>query len=125
MKRLMPDPWEEIAKKYPLGTKVKGVINRFSQFGAFVQLEDDINGLIHLSEISDQKVEDPKEFLSIGDEVTATVINIDREEHRIGLSLKKHPVIATEEATKEEIKAELAHEEEQVEAGEKEMTEEE
>lgn len=89
IKRLMPDPWEEIAKKYPIGGKVKGMVNRFSQFGAFVQLEDDINGLIHLSEISDEKVEDPKNFLSIGDEVEATVINIDRDEHRIGLSLKQ------------------------------------
>ncbi len=89
IKRLIPDPWEEIAKKYPIGGKVKGLINRFSQFGAFVQLENDINGLIHLSEISNQKVEDPKEFLSIGDEVEAIVINIDRDEHRIGLSLKK------------------------------------
>lgn len=88
IKRLIPDPWEEIANKYPIGTKVKGTINRFSQFGAFVQLEDDINGLIHLSEISDDKVEDPKDFLSIGQEVKATVINIDRDEHRIGLSLK-------------------------------------
>ncbi|MFC1729796.1 30S ribosomal protein S1 [candidate division KSB1 bacterium] len=89
VKRLVPDPWEEIAKKYPIGGKVKGNINRFSQFGAFVQLEDDINGLIHLSEISDEKVEDPKDFLSIGDEVEAIVINIDRDEHRIGLSLKQ------------------------------------
>lgn len=88
IKRLIPDPWEEIAKKYPIGGKVKGTVNRFSQFGAFVQLQDDINGLIHLSEISDQKVDDPKNFLSIGDEVDAIVINIDRDEHRIGLSLK-------------------------------------
>ena len=89
IKRLMPDPWEEISKKYPIGGKVKGIINRFSQFGAFVQLEDEINGLIHLSEISDKKVDDPKDFLTIGDEVEATVINIDRDEHRIGLSLKQ------------------------------------
>jgi small subunit ribosomal protein S1 len=89
IKRLMPDPWEEISKKYPIGGKVKGVINRFSQFGAFVQLEDEINGLIHLSEISDKKVDDPKDFLTIGEDVEATVINIDRDEHRIGLSLKQ------------------------------------
>ncbi len=89
IKRLIADPWEEIAAKYPIGGKVKGVINRFSQFGAFVQLDDAINGLIHLSEISDQKVDDPKEFLSIGNEVEAIVINIDRDEHRIGLSLKQ------------------------------------
>jgi len=89
MKRLIPDPWSVIEEKYPIGSKVKGVVNRFSPFGAFVQLEDDINGLIHLSEISDQKVEDPADFLDVGQEVEAEVINIDRDEHRIGLSLKK------------------------------------
>lgn len=88
IKRLIPDPWAEIEAKYSIGSKVKGVINRFSQFGAFVQLEDDINGLIHLSEISSQKVDDPSDFLAIGESVEAEVINIDREEHRIGLSLK-------------------------------------
>ncbi|MBI5422201.1 S1 RNA-binding domain-containing protein, partial [Candidatus Peregrinibacteria bacterium] len=90
IKRLMKDPWEEIADKYPIGSTVKGTVNRFSQFGAFVQLENDINGLIHLSEISDHKIEDPKEVLAIGEEVEATVINIDRDEHRIGLSLRKN-----------------------------------
>lgn len=89
MKRLIPDPWSVIEDKYPIGTKVTGVVNRFSPFGAFVQLEDDINGLIHLSEISDQKVENPGDFLDVGQEVEAVVINIDRDEHRIGLSLKK------------------------------------
>ncbi len=88
MKRLIPDPWSVIEDKYPIGTKVKGIVNRFSPFGAFVQLEDDINGLIHLSEISDKKVEDPSDFLDVGKEVEAIVINIDRDEHRIGLSLK-------------------------------------
>ncbi len=88
MKRLIADPWSEIENKYPIGTKVRGVINRFSAFGAFVQLENDINGLIHLSEISNQKVEDPADFLKTGEEVEAQVINIDRDEHRIGLSLK-------------------------------------
>ncbi len=107
IKRLIPDPWEQIAAKYPLGSKVKGIINRFSQFGAFVQLEDDINGLIHLSEISDQKVEDPKEFLSIGDEAEAIVINIDRDEHRIGLSLKQAGGAKTK---KEEAAEELSEE---------------
>ncbi len=108
IKRLVPDPWSEIEAKYPIGSRVKGVINRFSQFGAFVQLEDDINGLIHLSEISSQKVEDPADFLSVGEEVEAEVINIDRDEHRIGLSLKvveapekKKKVVAKAEAKKE------------------------
>jgi len=88
MKRLVLDPWSQIEEKYSIGTRVKGTVNRFSAFGAFVQLEDDINGLIHLSEISNQKVEDPSQFLTIGEEVEATVINIDRDEHRIGLSVK-------------------------------------
>ncbi len=122
IKRLIADPWEEIAAKYPIGGKVKGVINRFSQFGAFVQLDDAINGLIHLSEISDQKVDDPKEFLSIGNEVEAIVINIDRDEHRIGLSLKqaggaKKPKAKEEEPVEEvkEEKEEVPVEEEKVE----------
>jgi len=108
IKRLIPDPWAEIEARYPIGSRVKGVINRFSPFGAFVQLQDDINGLIHLSEISSQKVEDPADFLSIGEEVEAEVINIDRDEHRIGLSLKavKAPKkkVAKAEAKEEELK---------------------
>ena len=127
MKRLIPDPWAEIEAKYPIGSRVKGVINRFSPFGAFVQLQDDINGLIHLSEISSQKVEDPADFLSIGEEVEAEVINIDRDEHRIGLSLKavRAPAkkVAKAEAkeepeekkeTKEEIKEETKDSEEEI-----------
>lgn len=108
MKRLIPDPWEAMEKKYPIGTKVKGVINRFSQFGAFVQLGDDINGLIHLSEISHEKVEDPADFLEIGQEVEAEVINIDRDEHRIGLSLKSG---AAKKASKKKEEAEAPKEE--------------
>ncbi|MBU1934944.1 S1 RNA-binding domain-containing protein, partial [Patescibacteria group bacterium] len=100
MKRLIPDPWAAIEAKYPIGSKVKGTINRFSQFGAFVQLEDDINGLIHLSEISNKKVEDPSDFLSVGEEVEAQVINIDRDEHRIGLSVKA--VKSLDKKTKDE-----------------------
>lgn len=112
MKRLIPDPWSVIEGKYPIGSKVKGTINRFSPFGAFVQLEDDINGLIHLSEISNQKVEDPSDFLTIGEEVEAQVINIDRDEHRIGLSLKalksvdKKKEDGEEESEEKEVKEE-------------------
>jgi ribosomal protein S1 len=109
MKRLIPDPWSVIEEKYPIGSKVKGVINRFSPFGAFVQLEDDINGLIHLSEISDQKVEDPADFLDVGQEVEAEVINIDRDEHRIGLSLK-----GTKSKAAKKKKEEKAEEKEEV-----------
>lgn len=103
MKRLIADPWSVIEVKYPIGSKVKGIVNRFSPFGAFVQLEDDINGLIHLSEISNEKVENPADFLEIGQEVEADVINIDRDEHRIGLSLKggKNKVVKKKSADSE------------------------
>ena len=107
MKRLIPDPWSAIEAKYPIGTQVKGIINRFSPFGAFVQLENDINGLIHLSEISNKKVEDPADFLSIGEEVDAKVINIDMKEHRIGLSLKS---VGSKSDAKKEIKEDVKEE---------------
>ncbi len=88
LKRLVDDPWLEAAKVFKMGQVVKGVINRITQFGAFMKLTDDINGLIHLSEISHSKVEDPNSFISIGQEVEATVIALDLDEHRIGLSIK-------------------------------------
>ncbi len=117
MKRLVPDPWAEIEAKYPIGSIVKGVINRFSQFGAFVQLEDDINGLIHLSEISSQKVEDPSDFLTVGEEVEAQVINIDRDEHRIGLSLKAVKEPERKSGAKTEVKEERKKEEKDTHCG--------
>lgn len=110
MKRLIADPWSVIEVKYPIGSKVKGTVNRFSPFGAFVQLEDDINGLIHLSEISNEKVENPADFLEIGQEVEAEVINIDRDEHRIGLSLKGKGKGAKKKAEKTEEKADVKEE---------------
>ncbi|OGJ41957.1 hypothetical protein A3B60_00295 [Candidatus Peregrinibacteria bacterium RIFCSPLOWO2_01_FULL_39_12] len=88
MKRLVQDPWIEAAKKYQVGTVISGVINRITPFGAFVQLEDSINGLIHVSEISDQNVADPGEKLKVGDKITAKIIAIDPDEHRVGLSIK-------------------------------------
>ncbi len=112
IKRLVPDPWSVIEEKYPIGSKVKGTINRFSPFGAFVQLEDDINGLIHLSEISSEKVEDPADFLSVGQEVEAEVINIDRDEHRIGLSLKATTKI-TKKKAEEKIEGEKLEKDEE------------
>jgi len=88
MKRLTPDPWVEAAKKYKVGTVIESEINRITPFGAFVKLDDDINGLIHVSEINDQEVTDPGEFLAIGDKIQAKIISIDPDEHRVGLSIK-------------------------------------
>lgn len=88
MKRLQQDPWVEAAQKYQVGSTVKGKVNRLTTFGAFVTLEKDINGLVHLSEASSDKVEDIEKVLKVGQEIEAHVISIDLEDHRIGLSLK-------------------------------------
>lgn len=88
MKQLAKDPWEEVAERYPVGKKVTGSIVRFADYGAFVRLEKDINGLIHLSELAHHHVKDPAEVLTIGQRIEAQVINIDVDERRIGLSMK-------------------------------------
>lgn len=88
MKRLVPDPWVEAAKKYQVGTVIKGEVSRITPFGAFMKLDDDINGLIHVSEIADQDVEDASQLFKVGDKVEAKVITIDPDEHRVGLSIK-------------------------------------
>ncbi|KKR08659.1 MAG: RNA binding S1 domain-containing protein, small subunit ribosomal protein S1 [Candidatus Peregrinibacteria bacterium GW2011_GWE2_39_6] len=91
MKRLTPDPWAEIAKNFKIGSIVKGEINRLAPFGAFMKLSDDINGLIHLSELipgDNGPIKDPAEVLTVGQIVEAKVIDLNLEEHRIGLSIK-------------------------------------
>lgn len=88
IKQLTKDPWEEVAKRYPVGERVSGSVVRFADYGAFLRLEKDINGLVHLSEISHHKVTDPGEVLTIGQKIDAQVINIDVDERRIGLSIK-------------------------------------
>lgn len=91
MKRLVADPWADAAKTFKVGSIVKGEITRLAQFGAFMKLTDDINGLIHLSEIvhpDGKEVADPSEVLTVGGSVEAKVIDINLDEHRIGLSIK-------------------------------------
>jgi len=106
IKQLTKDPWEEVAERYPVGKKVSGSIVRFADYGAFVRLEKDINGLVHLSEIAHSKVTDPSEALTIGQKIDAQVINIDVDERRIGLSIKALQPI--DEATLKRIQAEQA-----------------
>jgi len=92
MKRLMDDPWADAAKKFKIGTVVKGEITRLAPFGAFMKLTDDINGLIHLSEIvheDGKPVNEPSEALAVGEKVEVKVIDVNLDEHRIGLSLKE------------------------------------
>jgi small subunit ribosomal protein S1 len=88
MKQLTQDPWEDIDRLYRLGDVIKGKVARVAGYGAFVELENDIDGLVHISQISEERVEKIKDFLNEGDEVSARVIKIDKEERRIGLSVK-------------------------------------
>ncbi len=88
MKQLTDDPWEEIDRLYRMGDVVSGKVARVAGYGAFVELEHDIDGLVHISQISEERIEKVKDHLKEGDEVKARVIKIDKDERRIGLSIK-------------------------------------
>jgi small subunit ribosomal protein S1 len=88
IKQLMADPWSLVADKYRPGTRIVGKVVSITDFGAFVELEDGIEGLIHISELSDQQVKDPKDVVQIGQEVRVEVLSVDPKERRIRLSLR-------------------------------------
>ena len=88
LKQAQQDPWAEIASKYVVGSTVKGKVSKIASFGAFIELEDGVDGLVHISQISDQRVEKVKDALEIGQEVEARVVKVDRGERRIGLSIR-------------------------------------
>ncbi len=88
VKQLTPDPWKEVSRRYRKGEVVTGKITNLTDFGAFVELEEGIEGLIHVSEISREKVERPSDVLKAGDTVSAVVLHVDSNERRIGLSMK-------------------------------------
>lgn len=89
IKQLRPDPWEEITERYSPGSRVKGKVVSITNFGAFVELEQDVEGLIHISELSWDYPQTPKDIVSVGDEVEVVVLNCDEEERRISLSLRR------------------------------------
>ena len=88
VKQLETDPWDEIGNRFNVGDLVKGTVAKIAAFGAFVQLEDDVDGLVHISQLSEEHVGKVKEVVNIGDEVEARVIKVDKAERRIGLSIK-------------------------------------
>src|SRR6187431_2855358 len=88
IKQLSDDPWKEIDEKYKIGDLVKGKVTKLASFGAFVQLQDDIDGLVHISQLSEDHVAKVKDVLKVGQEVEARVIKVDKLERRIGLSIK-------------------------------------
>ncbi|MEE2787315.1 MAG: 30S ribosomal protein S1 [Myxococcota bacterium] len=89
IKQLTPDAWEaDIPNKYTIGRVVKGRVTKIHDFGAFMELEEGVEGLIHVSEISTERVNNPADILNEGQEVMAEIISVDRDERKIGLSLK-------------------------------------
>jgi small subunit ribosomal protein S1 len=88
MKQLAIDPWSDIDAHFKIGDVVNGVVTKITSFGAFVELKDGIDGLVHISQISEDRIEKVKDVLKPGQEVAARVIKIDRDERRLGLSIK-------------------------------------
>jgi small subunit ribosomal protein S1 len=89
IRQLQDDPWTQRTTKYQVGQLVEASITRLTKFGAFARLEKDLEGLIHISEISEKRIEHPKEVLKEGDTVTLRIIKIDPGNHRVGLSLRR------------------------------------
>jgi len=99
VKQLTPDPWKDVVRRYRKGEVVVGRVTNVTDFGAFVELEEGIEGLVHVSEISREKVEKPSDVLKVGDTLSAVVLHIDPHDRRIGLSIK----LLKEKAEKAEI----------------------
>ncbi len=89
IKQLQEDPWQTVARRYEVGKEITGTITNLTDFGVFVELEEGIEGLIHVSEISKDKIKTPVGKFNVGDMITAKVMNINSDERRIGLSIKR------------------------------------
>ncbi len=94
MKQLTRSPWESIKEKYNPRTMVEGTISGITQFGLFVKIEDDVEGLVHISEVSRKRIEDLEEHYSLGEEVSVMVIGVDVEKKRLSLSIKQHDIVS-------------------------------
>jgi small subunit ribosomal protein S1 len=90
LKDTLPDPWESVAEKYPVGSRVSGKVRNLTDFGAFVEIEEGIDGLVHVSDMSwTRRVKHPSEVLKKGDDVEAMITSVDQENRRISLSIKE------------------------------------
>ena len=97
-KKLLKSPWEIVSEKYKEGDIVEGTVVRMASFGAFVEIEPGVDGLVHISQIVDQRIEKPGDVLQIGQKVKAKVLSIDMEQKRIGLSIKAAAGVEVEPA---------------------------
>ena len=88
IKALTEEPWSKVEEKYPEGSVVLGKVVRMTDFGAFVELEPGVDGLVHISKISHDRIEAPADVLTIGEEVKALILSVDAENRKIALSIK-------------------------------------
>lgn len=89
LRRLTPEPWSMVNERYTVGQVVSATITKLANFGAFAKIDDSIEGLIHISEVADYRINHPKEVVNEGDQVEVRIIRIDPQRHRIGLSLRQ------------------------------------
>ena len=111
LKQLMPNPWENIREKYPVGSKHKAVVRNITNFGVFAELEDGVEGLVHISDLSWNKIKHPSEVVNTGDNVDVQILDFDEANHKLSLGIKqlttnpwdeveaKYPVGSTVEGT--------------------------
>ncbi|MBI1997291.1 MAG: 30S ribosomal protein S1 [Deltaproteobacteria bacterium] len=88
VKQMATDPWKIIAERYPVGSKIKGQVTSVPDFGVFVRIEEGVEGLVHVSQLSTERVDKPSSLYKVGDDIEAEVINLDPNERKIGLSVK-------------------------------------
>ncbi|UCE99620.1 MAG: 30S ribosomal protein S1 [Planctomycetota bacterium] len=101
VKQLTEDPWiRAIPEKYIPGQIIKGMVTKLTNFGAFVELEPDLEGLLHISELADHKIEKPRDIVKLGDEIEVKILRVDNEARKIGLSLRRVQWAAEEQASK-------------------------
>lgn len=97
IKQLMKSPWEAIKEKYPPRTKIHGTISGITQFGIFVKLKDDVEGLVHISEVSRNRIENLDDYFKVGDSVDAVVLDVDIDKKRLSLSIKHYEIMSEKE----------------------------
>lgn len=90
MKQLIPDPWKDIRDRYPVGSKHSAIVRNFTNFGIFVEIEEGVDGLIHISDLSwSKKIKHPAEFTKIGEKIDVVVLDVDEENRRLSLGHKQ------------------------------------
>jgi small subunit ribosomal protein S1 len=88
IKQLHPDPWDTLSERVPVGSRIKGKVTKTTDFGAFVEIEPGIEGLVHVSELKDERVENPRDVVTEGQEVEVKVIDINTQDRKVALSMK-------------------------------------